>query len=134
MCDSLSSVWDHSVHFAKFSPMLGFSKGYNNCSPSFHPTSTNFMKGIVIRVEYRQIYFWRSAKFKNSYSTLEFLSSGPNGLKISTCYSYSFHLILATPYEDIGCYGRVRAITFLGNRPNFKNLGVNGKIRTCILS
>ncbi len=33
----LSSVWGHSVHFAKF-PMLRFSKGY--CCPSFHPNST----------------------------------------------------------------------------------------------
>ena len=32
----LSSVWGHSVHFAKFS-MLRFSKGY--CSNSFHPVS-----------------------------------------------------------------------------------------------
>ena len=33
----LSSIWGHSVHFAKF-PMLRFSKGY--CCPSFHPIST----------------------------------------------------------------------------------------------
>ncbi len=33
MSDSVSSVWGHSVHFAKF-PMLRFSKGY--WSQSFH--------------------------------------------------------------------------------------------------
>ncbi len=39
MPDSLSLVWGHSVHFAKF-PLLRFSKGY--CSPSFHSISTKF--------------------------------------------------------------------------------------------
>ncbi len=37
MSSSLSSVWDQSVHFAKFL-MLRFSKGY--CSNSFHSIST----------------------------------------------------------------------------------------------
>ena len=35
--DSVSSVWGHSVHFAKFL-MLGLSKGYY--SHNFHPIST----------------------------------------------------------------------------------------------
>ncbi len=39
MPDSLSLVWDHSVHFTKF-PLLRFSKGY--CSRSFHSISTKF--------------------------------------------------------------------------------------------
>ena len=39
MPDSLSLVWGHSVHFAKF-PMLRFSKGY--CSHSFYSISTKF--------------------------------------------------------------------------------------------
>ncbi len=39
MPNSLSLVWGHSVHFAKF-PMLRFSKGY--CSPSFRSISTRF--------------------------------------------------------------------------------------------
>ena len=37
LSDSLSSVWDHSEHFAKFS-MLRFSKAY--CSHNVHPIST----------------------------------------------------------------------------------------------
>ncbi len=39
MPNSVSMVWGHSVHFAKFE-MLRFSKGY--CSPSFHSISTKF--------------------------------------------------------------------------------------------
>ncbi len=57
-------------------------------------------------------------------------------LEISKRYSYySFHPMSVNLYEDIGYHGGIQAITFLGNRPSFKNfvvlwnlnMGVNGK-------
>ncbi len=42
------------------------------------------------------------------------------GLEISKRYSYSFHLMLAKLYEDIGYHAGIHAIAFLGNRPSFK--------------
>ena len=44
------------------------------------------------------------------------------GLEISRRYfSYSFHLMSAKLYEGISYHGGIQAITFLGNRPSFKN-------------
>ncbi len=43
------------------------------------------------------------------------------GLEISKRYSsYSFHLVSAKLYDDIGYHGGIQAITFLGNRPSLK--------------
>ena len=43
-------------------------------------------------------------------------------LEISKRYSsYSFHPMSAKRYEDIGYYGGIQVITFLGNRLSFKN-------------
>ncbi len=45
------------------------------------------------------------------------------GLEISQRYSsYSFHPISAKLYEDIGSHSGIQAVTFLGNRPSFKNV------------
>ena len=45
MPDSLSLVWGHSAHFAKF-PILQF---LNICSsPNFHPIHPKFIQGILI--------------------------------------------------------------------------------------
>ncbi len=43
------------------------------------------------------------------------------GLEISKRYSYSFHLMSVKLCENIGYHGGIQAITFLGNRPSFKN-------------
>ena len=43
--DSLSLVWGHSVHFAKF-PILQFLKLCS--SPNFRPIHPNFIQGIII--------------------------------------------------------------------------------------
>ena len=43
--DSLSLVWGHSVHFAKF-PILQFLKLCS--SPNFHPIHPNFIQCIII--------------------------------------------------------------------------------------
>ena len=70
MSDSLSSVWGHLVHFAKF------PNAY--CSHRFHPISTNFTEGMVIRVEYRILLFWRSAKKITKLWHIEiFVNTGP---------------------------------------------------------
>ncbi len=46
--------------------------------------------------------------------------------KINNCMAlwstgYSFHPISAKVYKEIGYHGGIQAITFLGNRPSFKN-------------
>ena len=44
-------------------------------------------------------------------------------LEISKSYfSYSFYPISAKLYEDIGYHGGILTLTFLGNRPSFKNV------------
>ena len=45
MPDSLSLVWGHLVHFAKF-PSLQFLKLCS--SPNFRPIHPNFIQGIII--------------------------------------------------------------------------------------
>ncbi len=45
MPDSLSLVWGHSVHFAKF-PVLQFLKRCS--SPNFHPIHPKFIQDILI--------------------------------------------------------------------------------------
>ena len=44
------------------------------------------------------------------------------GLDIPKHNSYIFHPMSAKLHEDIGYHGGIQAITFLGNRPRFKNL------------
>ncbi len=44
MIDPFSSVWGHSMHFAKF-PMLGFPKGY--WSHNFNPIATKLHEKYV---------------------------------------------------------------------------------------
>ncbi len=52
-----------------------------------------------------------------------FPNTGPYGLEISKRFSsYSFHLMSAKLYEDIGYHGGIQAITFIANWPSFKNL------------
>ncbi len=83
--DSLSSVWGHSVHFAKFA-ILRFSKRY--CFYSFYPFSTNFMESVVIRGNAGYCVFRRAAIFlKIKYGTLKcFLTHDYMGLEISKRY------------------------------------------------
>ena len=59
--DSLSSVWRHSVHFAKF-PMLGSSKGY--CSQIFH-FQPNFIARMLVMRKYRLLLFGDLPKIWN---------------------------------------------------------------------
>ncbi len=66
MSDSLSSLWGHSVHSAKFT-MLRFSEGY--CSHSFHLISTKLYDKYAIDGEYRLLIFWRSPKNYKFYGT-----------------------------------------------------------------
>ncbi len=42
------------------------------------------------------------------------------GLQMSKRYSYSFQTMSAK-FHDVGYHGGIQAITFLGNRPSFKN-------------
>ena len=72
MPDSLSLVWRHSVHFAKF-PMLRFLKGY--CSPRFQSISTKFYcKYVGHKGTQAVTVFGGLPKFKISkYATLKFL-------------------------------------------------------------
>ncbi len=98
MCDSLSSVWGHLVHFANF-PMLRFSKGY--CCHNFRSIS-NFIISMLVMREYRLLLFWPSVK---SYKVLWFeifVNIGPYRAGISKCYSpYGFHLISAELHETL---------------------------------
>ena len=59
MPDSLSLVWGHSVHFAKF-PIPQFAKHY--LFNSFHQISTKLHKKCHIRGSCSLLLFWRSAK------------------------------------------------------------------------
>ncbi len=69
MPETLSLVWGHSVHFAKF-PMLRFSKGY--CSPSFQSISTKFYRKYVGHEGIQAVtLFWR--KFAKICENLKFL-------------------------------------------------------------
>ncbi len=63
MPDSLSLVWGHSVHFAKF-PMLRFSKGY--CSHICHSISTKlYCKYVAYEGTSAVTVFGHLPKFKN---------------------------------------------------------------------
>ena len=59
--DSLSLVWGHSLHFAKF-PMLIFRKV--TASTIFIQFQPNFMEGKVIRGEYGLLLFGNVPNFK----------------------------------------------------------------------
>ncbi len=62
------------------------------------------------------------AKHITVYFIYFFLAQDHMGLKVSQCCCfYSFHQISAKLYEDIGCHSGIQTITFLGNRPGFKN-------------
>ena len=50
------------------------------------------------------------------------------GLEISKRRCYGFRLMSAKLHEDIGYHGEIRAITFLCNRPRFKNIVPLGNI------
>ncbi len=62
--DSSSSLWIHSVRFAKF-PMLRFSKGY--CGHNFSRFQLNFMLNMLVIGGYRLLLFGKNyfcQKFK----------------------------------------------------------------------
>ncbi len=66
----LSSVWGHSVHFAKFS-MLRYSKGYTSCSHSqFHPTSTKPYRKHPFRGKHRLLLFLAICQILKVHCTL----------------------------------------------------------------
>ena len=103
MPNSLSLVWGHSVHFAKF-PMLRFSKAY--CSPSFRLISTKFYykygghKGIQAVTVFGDLL-----KFKNFMPLEICVNTEPYGAEISKRYSlYSFHPIWAELYVKYGSH------------------------------
>ncbi len=69
MSDSLSTVWRHLVHCAKFS-MLRFSKG--NYAHSFHPISTKlYRKHVKYRETYRLLLFLANCQLIKIYGTLK---------------------------------------------------------------
>ncbi len=47
-------------------------------------------------------------------------------------YSYSFHLLLAKLYEDIGYHGRIQTVLQIYGILNL-NMGLNGKIPNCAM-
>ncbi len=107
MPDSLSSVWVHSVHFAKF-PMLRFSKGCS--SHSFCPISAKlYGKNMVIKGEYRLVNLLAICQtLKILWHFEHFLTEDHMRLEISKHYSsFSFHPMSAKLY-------------FFGNQPSFK--------------
>ncbi len=100
--NSLSLVWGHSVHFAKF-PMLRFSKGY--CSPSFRSNWTKFYYKHVGHMGIQSVtVFGDLPKFKNFMTLLSQFSS--NSSKLYTRY-----------HNHIGCH------FFWRSAKNFKNYG-----------
>ena len=122
MPDSLSMVWGHLVHFAKF-PILRFSKGYS--LNRFHQISTKLHTKDHNQGLIQAVTFFSDLPKIKKYGTLKFLSTQSHmGLEISKRYSsYSFHTKSAKLNEDIGYHGgiQLQAITFLGNRTRFKN-------------
>ena len=102
MSDFFSSVWGHSVHFAKF-PMLRFSKGYYCQFPS------NFNQSLW-KVWYNQgippfILLNRLVK-TGIYGATNLTKATPP----------AFHPSSAKVYEDIAYHhGGIEAATFLGN-------------------
>ncbi len=99
MPDSLSLVWGHSVHFAKF-PILQFLKLCS--SPNFHPIHPNVIQGILMMGQYRLhvLRFWRSAK--NCGILKFFLPWDHMQLEISKCYfSHNLHWSPSKLYDNI---------------------------------
>ena len=77
MPDSLSLVWGHSVHFAKF-PMLRYSKGC--CSHSFHSIATKLYCKYVGQEGIQAVTFFRDLpNFKNFMALEIFVNTGPYG-------------------------------------------------------
>ena len=119
MPDSLSFVWGHSVHFAKFL-ILRFSTHYsfNSFCQILTKLHTKYHNQGLIWVITFLSYL---PKIKN-LCHLKCLSTQYHmELEISKCYSCSFHPMSAKLYEDIRYQGGIQAITFLGNRRSFKN-------------
>ena len=107
------SIWEQKFQTLLLSqlPMI---------SPQF---SSNFIQaGNQGGGAYRVLLSWRSAKLK-TFGALKFFKAQEHmGLGISKRYSYSFHLISATLYEDIEYHSRIRAVPFLGSRPSIKKI------------
>ncbi len=101
MPDSACLVWGHSMHFEKF-PIPRFSKHYS--FNSFHQISTKLHTSIIIGVNIGYYFFLAVCqKLKILWHFQIFVNTGPYGAGISKRYSsYSFHLMLAKLYEDIG--------------------------------
>ncbi len=90
-CLILCSVWDHSVHFAKFL-MLRFSKDYCQ-SHTFHSISTKlFIVSMLVMRKCRLLLFWQSALLA-IWHFESFVNTGPYGAEISKCYFPSVDLI-----------------------------------------
>ncbi len=91
---SISLTWDPNG--AKI------SKHY--FSHNFDPISTKFMTNMIVMGEYRLLLFLAICQKIIFYGTLKFfLTQDHMQLEISKGYfSYSFHLMLAKLYEDIG--------------------------------
>ena len=138
----LSSVWDHSVHCAKF-PMSRLSRGY--CPHRFHPISTILYGKHDNQAGIQTITcFGNLPKIKHCCTLFFFLlllllTQDHMGLEISKRYSsYSFRPMSATlwghwlPWGNIGCY-----LLFLAIRLSYKHfvtlcsfsMGANGKIQ-----
>ncbi len=74
--DSLSLVWDYSVHFAKFPTFKTLLLFLN-----FHPIHPNFKQGILIMGQYRLLLFFFGGggtlpKIKKKICHEIFLNSG----------------------------------------------------------
>ena len=113
----LSLVWGHSVHFAKF-PILQFLKLCS--SPNFYQIHPNFIQGILITGQYRQLCFGDLLKIKNNGTLKFFLTQDHMQLEISKCYfSHNFRWSPSKLYDNIGHHGtqkytKVHRSTVLG--------------------
>ncbi len=115
---------------------------FRNTTPStlFIRFQPNFIQSIIIRGKYS--YYFLPKRLK-TYGTLMtfFLNPGPYGagnFKTLLLLQFSSELS-AKLYEEITYHGGIKAITFLGNQPSFKNflalwnfkMRVNGKPEMC---
>ncbi len=116
-----SSVWGHSVHFAKFPMFCRFSKGYS--SHIFIQFQPNFMESMVIRGEIQLLLFGHLPKIKKILHLKMILNKGPFwGQKLQKpTPSTVFIQSQANCIGHSGYYGGIQAITFLGNWPSFKH-------------
>ncbi len=111
MSVSLSSVWDHSVHFAK----TDINVIKKDRPHTFIQFQTNIMENMVNGMggyRYTGYYFWRFAERTNT---------GLYGAENFKTLLLEISSDLIQTLEDIGYDGGKQAITFLSNGVSFKH-------------